>query len=179
MDSYRKNCLYCHRGFTASRSDQMYCSRRCWHKDNYAPAEKMTKVCPVCGKEFETPRTNMIFCNKSCRNAGVKEIGPDDRSLTPAQKADIVRNCQVVLLCEYEALVAKASSSGEVLILQYQPCSDDDDDTVCKLRYPHIHTRSRDPQKIVAEMNALSKKYKTIKREAVVFDSDDIHDGLP
>lgn len=81
MNNHYKICLCCHRPFTASRSDQRYCSRRCWHRGNYAYAETLTKVCPVCGKMFETPRTNMVFCGKDCGNAGMKMLG----KYTPAK----------------------------------------------------------------------------------------------
>lgn len=170
MNNHYKICWCCHRPFTASRSDQRYCSRRCWHRGNYAYAETLTKVCPVCGKMFETPRTNIVFCGKDCGNAGMKMLGKYTPTMSAEQKAEIVSKCHVVLGFYY-AYVARAASNGDAVILRYQREPDDKDDAArYTLFYPSVHTLLRDPYKVVAEMEALAGKRKTIGPDAVVID---------
>lgn len=64
----------CGKEFTASRTDQTYCDRKCKEASRKKKRTTIRKICENCLKEFSTRRPNQRFCNHGCSVKWQKEM---------------------------------------------------------------------------------------------------------
>lgn len=62
-----KKCNWCDKKYTASKSDQQFCSVKC-KSANKRNSKVMSKICVICGIEFNTTYHHKKTCSYLCLN---------------------------------------------------------------------------------------------------------------
>lgn len=78
----RNDCFECGRKFTASRSDQMFCSKTCRVK--YYRGTTKAEYCTDCTQSYQNNNTYRWICRKT----GKIVVGTDGRGTVNAMKCN-------------------------------------------------------------------------------------------
>lgn len=70
-----KQCKKCGCNFRQSRSDQLYCSHKCYYKDWIKRmCEHIYSICAVCQQQFIRVHSCQKYCSRLCRLKGAQSI---------------------------------------------------------------------------------------------------------